>query len=267
MQLRLAARILCTAALSCCFAGGGKAQEADWVRAGLNTNQPLWGIRGGLLWAVPPGGFRSASGPRGLIRVGYPISTNGGYELINFIAVEPIVNGQRGFSELEPSALDGARGKRLWTVGETNLASGSPQPSLMPGRLTRPSPGVEQLEVTVRVEPFNNGARARLVVSQRSDAPDEIQLAVHADPGSAPLEYCILTATMGNLARTRLLWLKDEVVSSQRLYPEHKGDGFAPHRIYPLDRLARTASGMDNAPVGDAETGTPPTLVTVNCGN
>lgn len=29
----------------------------------------------------------------------------------------------------------------------------------------------------------------------------------------------------------------------------------------------RTASGVDNAPVGDAETGTPPTLVTVNCGN
>ena len=72
MQLRLAAQILCTATLSCCFAGGGKAQEADWVRAGLNTNQPLWGIRGGSLWAVPTGGFGSASGPRGLIRVGYP---------------------------------------------------------------------------------------------------------------------------------------------------------------------------------------------------
>src|SRR5665213_3551188 len=26
-----------------------------------------------------------------------------------------------------------------------------------------------------------------------------------------------------------------------------------------------TASGVDNAPVGDAETATPPTLVTVNC--
>ena len=28
-----------------------------------------------------------------------------------------------------------------------------------------------------------------------------------------------------------------------------------------------TASGVDKTPVGDAETGTPPTLVTVNCGN
>jgi hypothetical protein len=200
-------------------------------------------VRGGLLWAIQPGGFRPASGPRGLIRVGYPIATNGGYDLINFIAVEPIVHGQRGYSELEPSALDGVRGKRVWAVGETNLAPGVAQTPLVPGRLTRPSPGVEQLDVTVRVEPFDNGARVRLVISQRSDAPDELCLAVHADPGSASIEYCILTATMGNLARTRLLWLKNEVVSSLKLYPEHKGDGFAPHRIYALDRLARTPQG------------------------
>jgi hypothetical protein len=213
------------------------------VRAGLNTNQPMWGVRGGLLWAVPPGGFRAAGGPRGLICLGYPISTNGGYSLINFIAVEPIVNGRRGFSELEMSALDQTRGKRMWAVGETNSAPVAHQPALAPGRLSRPSPGVEQLDVTVRVESFDNGARVRLVVSQRTDTPDEIQLAIYAEPGSAPLDYCILTATMGNQARTRLLWLKDEVVSSLRLYPEHRGEDFAPHRIYPLDRLGCSASG------------------------
>ncbi len=173
--------------------------------------------------------------------MGYPTSTNGGYNLVNFIAVEPIVNGRKGFSELELSALDDARGKRIWAVGETNLASDAS--TLVPGRLSQPSPGVEELEVTVRVEPFDNGARMRLAVSQRSDAPDEIRLAVHSDPGSVPIEYCILTATMGNLARTRLLWLKDEVVSSLKLYPHHKGNDFAPHHVYPLDRLARTAAG------------------------
>jgi hypothetical protein len=236
-------RTFSTAALSFCFIGGARARETDWVRAGLNTNQPLWGIRGGLLWALPPGGFRSPSGPRGLIRVGYPIATNGGYELVNFIAVEPIVHGVRGFSELESSALDQTRGKRIWAVGETNFGPASPQQTLTPGRLFQPSPGVEQLDVSVHVEPFDNGARVRLVVSQRSDAPDEIQLAAYTDLGSAPLDYCILTATMGNLARTRLLWLKDEVVSSLGLYPTHKGEGFAPHHIYPLDRLARTTAG------------------------
>jgi hypothetical protein len=229
--------------VSLCVIRGGNARAADWVRAGLNTNQPLWGVRGGLLWAIPPGGFHAPSGPRGLIRLGYPISTNSGYELINFIAVEPIVSGRRGFSELERSALDQTQGKRIWAIGETNPAPATSQAILVPGRLSEPSPGVQQLGVTLRVEPFDNGARVRLAITQRSDAPDEIQLAVHMDPGSLPLEYCILTATMGNKARTRLLWLKDEVVDSLQLYPDHKGDGFAPHRIYPLDRLARTAAG------------------------
>ena len=240
---RCSAALCCAAALLLCILPGGTTQAADWVRAGLNTNQPIWGIRRGLLWAVPPGGFRSPSGPRGLIRVGYPITTNGGYELVNFIAVEPIVNGKRGFSELEPSALDHGRGKRIWAVAETNQTAVASATALTPGQLSQPAPGVEQLDVTVRVEPFDNGARVRLLISQRSDAPDEIQLAVHADPGSARLEYCILTATMGNLARTRLLWLRDEVVSSLKLYADYKGDGFAPPQAYPLDRLTRTPQG------------------------
>ncbi len=239
----MAARVLGAAALWLGFVVEANAQAADWVRAGLNTNQPIWGVRGGLLWAIPPGGFRAAGGPRGLIRVGYPISTNGGYELVNFIAVEPIVNGRRGLSELEHSALDNVRGKRFWAVGETNHAPDAAQPTLVSGRLTRPSAGVEQLEVTVRVEPFDNGARVRLVVSHRSDAPDEIRLAVHSEPGSSPIEHCVLTATMGNLARTRLLWLKDEVVSSLKVYPEYKSDGFAPPQTYPLGRLAHTPQG------------------------
>lgn len=241
--LRRATRVLFIAACALRSAGVGTAQAAEWVRAGLNTNQPMWGVRGGLLWAIPPGGFRGSGGPRGLIRLGYPIATNGGYRLINFIAVEPVVHGRRGLSELEFSPLDRTRGKRIWAVGETKRATSEQGATLVPGRLRALAPGVEQLEVVLQVEPFDNGARVRLVATQRSDAPDEIQFAVHAEPGSAPLDCCILTATMGNLARTRLLWLNDEVVSSLRLYAEHKGEDFAPHRVYPLERLARTAAG------------------------
>ena len=212
----------------------------EWVRAGLNTNQPVWGVRSGLLWAIPPGGFPAPGGPRGLIRLGYPNLTNGGYQLINFIAIEPIVKGQRGFSELEFSQLDHTQGKRLWAIGPTNSASGPAGQHLAPGRLFEPAPGIQQLELALGVERFENGAHVRLVVSQRSDAPGEIQLAVHTEPDSAPLEYCILTATMGNKARTRLLWLRDEVVSSLKLYPEHQTEEFAPPTVYPLERLART---------------------------
>jgi hypothetical protein len=83
----------------------------------------------------------------------------------------------------------------------------------------------------------------RLVARQRSDRPDEIALSVFQEPESAPLDYCILTATMGNMVRTRLLWLKDEVVSSRRVYSDYEGKDFAPHRAYPLSRLYRAAEG------------------------
>ncbi len=112
------------------------AQSGDWIRAGLNTNQPVWGIRQGLLWAVAPAGFRPGE-PRGLIRLGYPVLAGGRYDLI----------------------------------------------------------------------------------------------------------YCILTATMGNMARTRLLWLKDQVISSLELYRGYRETAFAPHSEYPLSRLHRTADG------------------------
>jgi hypothetical protein len=210
---------------------------ADWVRAGLNTNQLVWGARGGLLFAIHPAGFRTPE-PRGLIRLGYPILTNGDYDLVNFIAIEPVVKGRKGFSELERSRLDDAPGKRLWVSvgGETNVV-------LDPGKLSTLPKGVEQLDITLRVEKFDNNAHVRIVLSQRSDAPDELRLIVHAEPDSASMDYCILTATMGNMARTRQLWLKDEVASSLKLYPSYQDIHFAPHTVFPLKRLLRTTSG------------------------
>lgn len=223
--------------LPACMAAGS---EEGWVRPGVNTNQPVWGRRGGLRFAVPPGGFR-VGGPRGLIRLGHPVLTNGGYDLINFIAVEPVVKGRKGFSELERSRLDGVQGKRIYAEGAAG--QGTVVANLVPGTLSNPAHGVEQLEVTLRVEKFDNGAHVRLVLSQRSDAPDEIQIAIHGEPDSAAMDYCILTATMGNLARTRLLWLRDETLSSLKLYPGYRETGFAAHTLYPLERLHRTASG------------------------
>jgi hypothetical protein len=48
---------------------------------------------------------------------------------------------------------------------------------------------------------------------------------------------------MGNKARTRLLWLKGEVVNSRQSYPIYHDLGFAAERIFPLARLFHTAEG------------------------
>jgi hypothetical protein len=187
---------------------------------------------------VPPAGFRGGE-PRGLVRLGYPVLGEKGYDLINFIAIEPIVRGQRGFSELERSQLDGVPGKRIWAVNAGADATSNP----VPGQLRKKSDGREELEVNLQVEKFENGAHVRIVVFQRSDRPDEIGLSIFQEPDSAPLDYCILTATMGNMARTRQLWLNGEMASSLQLYRDYKDTGFAPHTQYPLSRLHRTAEG------------------------
>lgn len=213
----------------------------EWVRPDANTNRPTWGVRGGLLWGIPPR-EGPLDGPRGLLRLRYPVLPEGRYDLINFIAVEPVVRGQKGYSELEPSKLDGVRGKRLWASsrGDGDVPQAA---TLPPGLLTRLASGAESLTVRVGVERFENGAHVALAVTQHSAAPDEIELSVHALPDSAPLEYCILTATMGNKARARRLWLADAVAGSLELYPEYRAADFAPHRFFALQRLLHTSSG------------------------
>ncbi len=216
------------------------AAAADWVRPSINTNQPVWGLRGGLLWALPPAGFRSGE-PRGLIRLGSPVLPDGGYDLINFIAIEPVVGGRRGFSELEQSQLDKAAGKRIWAAAQGRPTAMPPE--LFPGTIRKLPGGVEELEVPLWVEKFGNGAHVRLVVRQRSHRPDEIELSAFQEADSHPLEFCILTATMGNMARTRLLWLSDRALNSRELYSRHADTSFAPHRMFPLGQLHRTSEG------------------------
>lgn len=213
--------------------------DPAWIRAGLTTNSPVWGLEGGLQFALHPGGFAGQQGgPRGLIRIGYPTLPNGVYDLVNFIAVEPIVGGTKGYSELERSSFDEKPGKLFWTGDKPEEGV----ISLHPGEITSPAPGVQELSVTVRIEPFENGAHVRLKLAQRTDAPGELRLTVEAEEGSAAIEACILTATMGNKARARLLVLKDGPVSSLQLYPDYREPHFAPHRLFPLERLARNAA-------------------------
>lgn len=207
------------------------APAAEWIKPSGSDDPPKWGLKGGLQFALHPSGFTGGEGgPRGLIRLGYPTLPDGGYDLINFIAVEPLVAGKKGFSELEKSTEDGRDGKIF-------------RPSEASAAISSLGEGVEELSVTVLIEKFRNGAHMRLKLSQRSDAPDELKLTVFSEPDSAPVESCILTATMGNKARTRLLTLADARVSSLDLYPGHRGPDFTSHKFFGLERLARTPEG------------------------
>jgi hypothetical protein len=212
-----------------------------WVRGVHEGMRPCWGISGGLVFGIHPGDAKGDGEPRGLIRIFSPVLPGGKYDLINFIAVEPIVDGRRGFSEMERSRLDGVQGKRMWTAGGT----GDPRSGgkMDAGKISRLPNGMEQLELRLHVEKFDNGAHLDLVIRQRSDRPDEIEMTLRAQPGGKPPQYAVLSATMGNKARARLLWLSDGPVSAAKLYPGFSGDGFGETKIFGYRQIGKTTDG------------------------
>src|SRR6201996_855497 len=156
---------------------------SQWIQPHAPGDPLIWGRRDGIVFGLPsPGGLR---GPRGLIRVGIISPTTGKPELLNFIAVEPVILGpgsrssRMAFSELEPSRLDldehgvGEHGKRLSvdlsSYDKANLPTGTVQ--TFPGE--RNSPAIERLSVQIDVERFSaNGAHVHLIASIDSDHPE-----------------------------------------------------------------------------------------------
>lgn len=229
-----ASRILALCACVVWLSGqpASSAPPVDWVRGGTNDLKFLWGIRGHLLFAISP----TIKGPRGLVRLLYPTLPEAKYDLINFIAVEPIVKQRRGYSELEHSQLDNLDGKRFWVEAQNQR-----------GSLKDLAGGEQILEVPIFVEPFQNGACVQIIIRQSSLRPDEIALETRSLPGGAAMDFCILTATMGNKARARQLWLKDGAVTTRALYGDFQGhgqaSGFAPRKKFPLQQLITDAAG------------------------
>lgn len=213
--------------------------DGHWVRpsSGLPA-EPRWGHRAGIQIGLAP-----LPGPRGLLRLYAPYVDHAAPRVINFVAVEPVPEGSttRGYSELEPSGIDGLPGKIFWTadLGSNDLR---PVEEPTPGSVVEVD-GTEFLRFRVRVERFDNGAAVDVLVSFRSDRPHEVSLSARHRADSAPLARCVLTATMGNYARLRRLHLVDRVVTPSQLWPGFAGDGFAPHARFPLHELVRTGDG------------------------
>lgn len=231
-------------------------EDGIWLRpAAGGHSEPTIGFKDGIrigLWPAP-------DGPRGLIRIYAPyVFPKDARSLINFIAIEPVVKGQRSFSELEHSALDSVQGKRLWFADDV---ADSPKPK-MPwecprGRTATIKAGgkeVRTLSIAINIEKLDNEAQPVVVASFREDRPNEVAFKVYAAKGSAEMESCILTATMGNYARARLLWLKDEVVDSRKLWPNFKGVGFAHTPDFPMERMLADADGTLTVSITPNET-------------
>jgi hypothetical protein len=234
--------VLLAALLSVTGWGSPAAPEMEglWIRPSLSSLAlPVWGHAEGLRVGLWP-----TAGPRGLLRIYAPYLGHADDRMINYLAVEPIVLGERhrGFSELEMSSLDGVEGLRIWSTDHPHDVS--PREPTTPARgIITHKDGIERLIVYCMVEPFQSGARITLRLEFRSDRPYEVGIASLTQPGSAPLETCIITATMGNYARLRIVHLRTGSRHAADLWSEDPGLGFTPHACFPLAEMIRTPSG------------------------
>ncbi|MER3376211.1 MAG: hypothetical protein RIM83_16345 [Allomuricauda sp.] len=243
--------ILLGMSVNSCNSKNEKANDADseevyshnWIMPNVEGGGciPVWGHYDGIRIGLPPTG-----GPRGLLRVYAPylnLSTDS-LKMINFIALEPIVSGSdsRGFSELEPSALDNVRGKRFWSANEPDAIEPRSIQDCATGVIEQIN-GRETLTLYVHSEEFDSGAKVYVRVRFYEDRPYEIELTSYAAEKSAPLDNFILTATMGNFARLRNLYLKGGIKSSWKLWPDYTDSNFTPHDHTPESNMLEDKDG------------------------
>jgi hypothetical protein len=234
--------------------GAAQTGSEDWIRPHRQGDPLIWGRRDGIVFGLASqGGIR---GPRGLIRVGLFTPDTEGPQLLNFIAVEPVIKGvgtrfsRLGFSELEMSQMDpGQRGKRMWVhakKGQEDSAVAGALEAFRSGNVTVVQTGqktIERLTVRIDVERYIAGAHVYVLATIDSDHPKELRLTPIAENDSAPIEELTLTATMGNFERLRLLWLNNSVINSRELFSAYKENAFVEDESYPLPSVLRTGDG------------------------
>ncbi|MCK4570621.1 hypothetical protein KAT84_01600 [Candidatus Bipolaricaulota bacterium] len=132
-------------------------------------------------------GLWPMTGPRGLLRIYAPYLGHADDRMINYIAIEPVIQGSmaRGFSELEVSQLDEVDGLRFWSANSPDDA--------IPRAPTDPARGiigydgdVETLTVYVFIEPYRSSAKVVLSLTFRADRPYEVGISTFTTEGSPP---------------------------------------------------------------------------------
>ncbi|HEY9534016.1 MAG TPA: hypothetical protein VIQ77_05745 [Mucilaginibacter sp.] len=231
--------------------------QTQWIRPETSADKPMWGIHNGIVFCLWPNavetGNKGSGGPRGLIQVGYEYQ--GKIYLINYIAIEPIVDGKIEFSEISPSATDGKWGKLIWASDKKTNDAYNPT-NISHGIISHPdpdNPDIEQLTLFVFMEQYLDKAAPYFKISIRSDHPDEICFEINNKPNSAHMDRCALTATMGNYSRLRLLHLNNEVIDSRKLYSGYEGIDFIEKNAYPVTRMLKLKDGSPIVPATQNE--------------
>lgn len=214
-------------------------QSGRWIRPSKESGmKPMWGFKDGIRVAISP-----IASPRGLISIHAPYLNFPEMNILQFIALEPIVKDslQRGFSELEWSRRDNKQGKHL---SSSNISAG-------PSNLEHPACGIvskengaETLTVYLFCEKFDNGAEVYVKIKFTEGRPYEFEITPFITKESKDLDRFVLTATMGNKPRLRNLYLDRGVtLQSTDIWPEYKGINFTDHFHVSPDNMVKDSRG------------------------
>lgn len=214
--------------------------SSKWIRPISDSiSIPIWGHQQGIRVGIAP-----TPGPRGLLRIFTPYLGHKEDKVFNFIALEPISKGstERGFSELEMSQLDNVRGKRFWSSNDS-ICKDSPSLLQHSSGIVENIDGIETLTLYIFSETFENGAKPFVRLRFYEDNIYEFELSTYKCSDSVPLEHFILTATMGNYARLRNLYLNDTIKSSLKLWSDYNDNHFTQHDVTFVSQMIKDIKG------------------------
>ena len=194
---------------------------------GIAKDMPIWGMRDGLRISIV-----KTRGPQGLIRLHAPYLSIPDTRVINFISIEPSVRGpegggaeERGQSEMEPSRF--RKGEQGLSFFASNTKKSYKSEGLPPtGVLSKDG---QRLHIFIHTEPLKNGARPVVEIIFHKQFPKTIELRTYAAAKSKQMEFCTLSATMGNLTILRRLRVEVGVAHAEKMWASEEPD---PMRFY-----------------------------------
>ena len=201
---------------------------------------PIWGHKDGVQIGLAPTG-----GPQGLIRIYAPHLGNAHPRVINFVSIEPTVRGQSGRdqSELQESRdRPGERGLSFWA---SETVESGPRPVKIPAGIYDAKNRV--LRVFIHTETFANGAKPIVECVFDAKQSRQVHFILHSAQDSAHMQWCTLSATMGNYSLLNRIGLRaGQFKTAQELWKntQPEANGFMPWKEWGASFLNKTPYRM-----------------------
>lgn len=247
--------------------------KADvWIYPENDNSNPIWGIKNGIIFGidVTEMDYKPATlWAKGLLRIGWA-DEDGKSHFFNYIGLSIFKDGRKmDFSEIErinfhPDNIDYAATLQDLlseypenSIEVQDLLSLESNPPTLLSQVTTFEDN--RMSVLLRLTTFRvSQAKIYLIIVIDQDKPREIQISIYnQEENTNPLDYVILSATYGNLARLRELYLKSQTVNANSLFQgQEQGSWcFYPIMSFGLNDLLTDDQGTITVYAGNDEEG------------